>query len=129
MKDSESWPAPAKINLFLHVTGRRSDGYHLIQTLFQFLEVGDTLRFKISTDGQINRVTLMDNLLPSDDLAVKAASLLQKHSGTPLGADIFLEKLIPIGGGLGGGSSDAATVLVALNALWSLGWSLSLIHI
>jgi len=120
MKDSESWPAPAKINLFLHVTGRRDDGYHLLQTLFQFLEIGDTLSFEVRNDGQINRGTQIDSLLPSDDLVIKAAKLLQKYSGTHLGADIFVDKITPMGAGLGGGSSDAATVLVALNELWAL---------
>ena len=121
MVPSIGWPAPAKINLFLHITGQRSDGYHLLQTLFQFLEVGDELGFEVRSDGVINRTVAVPGVPASEDLVVKAATLLQQHSGTNLGADIAIDKRLPMGGGLGGGSSDAATVLVALNELWSLG--------
>lgn len=115
------WPAPAKINLFLHVTGRRGDGLHELQTLFQFLEFGDSLAFRPRDDGTIARPIGPSGLAPADDLAVRAARLLQEETGTRSGADIALTKRIPLGGGLGGGSSDAATVLLALNRLWETG--------
>ncbi len=121
MKAARGWPAPAKINLFLHVTGRRADGYHLLQTLFQFLDVGDELGFEVRADGAINRSSEPAYVAASEDLAVKAAKLLQSESGTSLGVDIALDKRLPVGAGLGGGSSDAATALVALNELWALG--------
>lgn len=114
------WPAPAKLNLFLHVTGRRPDGYHTLQTVFQFLDFGDDLFFKPRGDGVIRRIPGANSIAEADDLAVKAAKALQDVSGAGLGAEIQVEKRIPIGGGLGGGSSDAATTLVALNRLWNL---------
>ncbi len=114
------WPAPAKINLFLHITGRRADGYHLLQTLFQFIEVGDELDFRVRDDGVIRRVSALAGVAEGDDLVVRAARALQQASGTTLGADIRVHKRLPMGAGLGGGSSDAATTLVALNRLWQL---------
>ena len=120
MAPSTGWPAPAKINLFLHITGQRSDGYHLLQTLFQFLEVGDELGFEVRSDGVIDRTVEVPGVPVSEDLVIKAAKLLQQRSGTNFGVDITIDKRLPMGGGLGGGSSDAATVLVALNELWSL---------
>ena len=118
---TKPWPAPAKINHFLHVTGRRDDGYHLLQTLFQFLDLADELRFTVTSDGQISRAGNNRQVPEQDDLVVRAAKLLQKLSGSSKGATIHVEKNIPIGGGLGGGSSDAATTLVALNCLWGTG--------
>lgn len=115
------WPAPAKINLFLHITGRREDGMHELQTLFQFLEFGDALAFRLRGDGRIERPIGPGSIPPRDDLAVRAASLLQQVTGDTRGADIALTKHIPVCGGLGGGSSDAATTLVALNHLWQTG--------
>jgi len=123
MKDQSSWPAPAKINLFLHITGRREDGFHLLQTVFQFLDFGDELYFTPRNDGQIIRVSELEGVLPEQDLVVRAARLLQTHTGTRQGVDIRLEKNLPMGGGLGGGSSDAATTLVALNRIWQTGLS------
>src|SRR3990167_8840852 len=116
-----SYPAPAKLNLFLHVVGRRPDGYHLLQTVFRFVDYGDSLSFTIRDDGVIRRVNPLPGLDPEQDLTVRAARLLQQETGCRLGADIALEKRLPMGGGLGGGSSDAATVLLALNRLWNLG--------
>lgn len=116
-----SWPAPAKLNLFLHVCGRREDGYHLLQTVFQLLDYGDSLRFEVREDGLIRRQSDLPGVVADDDLCVRAARLLQAATGTLLGADIRLEKRLPMGGGLGGGSSDAATTLVALNQLWRTG--------
>jgi 4-diphosphocytidyl-2-C-methyl-D-erythritol kinase len=113
-----AWPAPAKINLFLHIVGRRADGYHLLQTHFQFLDHGDDIRFGLREDGAINRVTDLPGVPPETDLVVRAARALQAASGTRLGADIAVTKRLPMGGGLGGGSSNAATVLVALDFLW-----------
>ncbi|MBS1199572.1 MAG: 4-diphosphocytidyl-2C-methyl-D-erythritol kinase [Proteobacteria bacterium] len=118
---SRGWPAPAKLNLFLHVTGRRPDGYHELQTVFQLLDLCDTLAFEPRPDGVIARVAGPGGLEPERDLVVRAARLLQSRTGTSLGANLWLDKHIPMGGGLGGGSSDAATVLVALNALWGTG--------
>ncbi len=112
------WPAPAKLNLFLHVVGRRSDGYHELQTLFQLLDYSDSLRFSLRTDGVITRRG--GTGLPADDLTVRAARTLQVFAGVSAGVDIDLEKRIPVGAGLGGGSSDAATVLLALNELWGV---------
>ena len=120
MTDTDAWPAPAKINLFLHIIGRRPDGYHRLQTAFQFLDYGDTLRFEPRSDGVIRRVSVLDGIPAEDDLVVAAAKALQRHGQTTQGADIFLDKRIPVGGGLGGGSSDAATALAALNRLWGL---------
>lgn len=115
------WPAPAKLNLFLHITGRRADGYHLLQTVFQFLEYGDDIRFAIREDGAIRRHGDVPSVPEAADLMVRAAQLLKAETGCPLGADIGITKRLPMGGGLGGGSSDAATVLVALNQHWGLG--------
>ncbi|AXQ28600.1 4-(cytidine 5'-diphospho)-2-C-methyl-D-erythritol kinase [Solimonas sp. K1W22B-7] len=117
------WPAPAKLNLFLHVTARRVDGYHDLQTLFQFLDHGDSLFFVPRGDGKVVRQNALPGIAPEDDLAVRAAKLLGKLSGAGLGADIRIEKRLPIGGGLGGGSSNAATTLVALNRLWNTGFT------
>jgi len=119
-----SWPAPAKLNLFLHVTGRRPDGYHTLQTLFQFLDVADELRFDLTRDGRIVRARELAGVPEERDLCVRAARLLQAESGITQGAVIHLDKRLPLGGGLGGGSSDAATTLLALNELW--GCSLTL---
>jgi 4-diphosphocytidyl-2-C-methyl-D-erythritol kinase len=118
---ADTWPAPAKLNLFLHITGRRDDGYHNLQTLFQFLEFGDCLQFQVRQDGEIHRQTTIAGVDPQQDLTVRAARLLQQHTGCAQGVDIRIEKNLPMGGGLGGGSSDAATTLVALNELWNLG--------
>ncbi len=115
------WPAPAKLNLFLHVTGRRADGYHELQTLFQFLDYGDSLFFQPRGDGIVQRIGGPAEVPENHDLSVRAARLLSEVSGARLGADIRIEKRIPLGGGLGGGSSNAATTLVALNRLWNLG--------
>lgn len=117
------WPAPAKLNLFLHVTGRRADGYHALQTLFQFLDHGDSLAFRARADGTVRRVGGMASVAADDDLAVLAARTLQEAAGIDTGADISITKQIPGGSGLGGGSSDAATTLVALNRLWEAGLS------
>jgi 4-diphosphocytidyl-2-C-methyl-D-erythritol kinase len=119
----QNWPAPAKINLFLHITGRRADGYHLLQTAFQFLDFCDGLQFTVRPDGRINRRTEIATVPPDYDLCVRAARLLQTSAGGAQGVDIAIEKRIPMGGGLGGGSSDAATTLLALNQLWRLGYS------
>ena len=117
---SLSCPAPAKLNLFLHVTGRRADGYHLLQTLFRFIDLNDTLYFTLRADGEVRRVNALEGVPPEQDLCVRAARLLQQETGCKQGVDIELEKRIPMGGGLGGGSSDAATTLLALNRLWEL---------
>ena len=119
--------APAKLNLFLHVTGRRADGFHDLETVFQLVELYDEVSITARDDGKILRDppptdALLATLAPGDDLTVRAARLLQQASGTTLGAAIHVEKHIPAGGGLGGGSSDAACVLRALNALWNLNW-------
>lgn len=114
------YPAPAKLNLFLHVVGRRADGYHELQTVFRFLDHGDRLQLRVRTDGAIRRSNDIPGIPAASDLAVRAARLLQTHTGCDLGADIALEKLLPIGGGVGGGSSDAATTLIVLNRLWAL---------
>lgn len=119
-----SLPAPAKLNLMLHIVGQRDDGYHELQTLFQFLDYADYLHFNSRTDGLIQLQTPIAGVLPHDNLIVKAAKLLQQHTGCSLGADIWLEKNLPIGGGVGGGSSNAATTLLGLNHLWHLGLSL-----
>ena len=120
MQDFQSFLAPAKINLFLHITGQRADGYHLLQTVFCLLDLYDTIKLKPTKDGVIKRVNDVDGVLAEQDLCVRAAKLLQQHTKCPLGVDILVEKHIPIGGGLGGGSSDASTVLIALNSLWQL---------
>lgn len=114
--------APAKLNLFLHVVGRREDGYHLLQTVFRLVDFSDQLQFVLREDGVVKLHTPTPGVPEEKDLCVRAAKLLQHESGIPLGVDIFLEKRIPMGGGLGGGSSDAATTLLALNRLWGLDW-------
>lgn len=119
--EARVWPAPAKLNLFLHIIGQRGDGYHELQTVFQFLAFGDELRFVQRDDGCVNRSNDVSGVPESSDLVVKAARLLQAETGCGQGVDILLDKKIPMGGGLGGGSSDAATTLVALNHLWQLG--------
>lgn len=123
-----AWPAPAKLNLFLHVVGRRADGYHLLQTVFRFIDLADTLRFEPRADGRIVLATPTPDVPPEQDLVVRAAEQLKVSSGetalsSSLGVTIHLQKRIPMGGGLGGGSSDAATTLVALNHLWGCGLS------
>ncbi len=117
------WPAPAKLNLFLHVVGQRADGYHLLQTVFRFIDHADHLRFEPRQDAAIVLATPTPGVLPENDLTVRAALLLQAATGYRLGATIHLDKQLPMGGGLGGGSSDAATVLLALNHLWQTGLS------
>lgn len=112
------WPAPAKLNLFLHVVGRRDDGYHLLQTAFQFIDYCDFLQFHPRDDGEIKRINPLPGVAPDADLTVRAARLLQQESGTNRGVEITLDKQLPMGGGIGGGSSDAATTLTALNHLW-----------
>lgn len=115
-----SLPSPGKINRFLHIVGQRSDGYHLLQTVFQFIELADQLHFTLLSENKIELVSNLDNVLDEDNLIVKAAKLLKKVTQCPKGIRIRLEKNIPMGSGLGGGSSNAATTLIALNALWSL---------
>ncbi|MEA3413089.1 MAG: 4-(cytidine 5'-diphospho)-2-C-methyl-D-erythritol kinase [Pseudomonadota bacterium] len=112
------WPAPAKLNLFLHITGRRADGYHALQTVFQLLDYGDELEFDRREDGLVTRVNPLPGVPAETDLCVRAARLLQQTTGVAGGVDIRLDKQLPMGGGLGGGSSDAATTLLALNGLW-----------
>src|SRR3989442_31366 len=107
--------APAKVNLFLHVVGRRPDGYHLLESVFQLLDFGDTLEIRPSPDGTIRRTVDVPGVPEADDLAIRAARALKQASGCEKGAEIAVAKRIPLGGGLGGGSSDAATVLLALN--------------
>jgi len=116
------YPAPAKLNLFLHVVGRRPDGYHLLQSVFTLLDYGDNIRLRVRDDGQVRRVNDLPGIPEADDLTVRAAQILREASGTTRGADIEVEKRIPLGGGLGGGSSDAATVLLALDRLWGTGF-------
>jgi len=119
------WPAPAKLNLFLHITGRRADGYHELQSVFRLLEWGDSVRLRVRHDGKVRRVgPSADGVDEADDLAIRAANALRSASNIGQGVDIALQKRIPTGGGFGGGSSDAATVLVALNRLWGLDWPL-----
>lgn len=115
-------PAPAKLNLFLHVTGRRADGYHELETVFQLVDLCDHVDLRLRDDGEIRRAGALPGVPPEADLIVRAARLLKAESGTTLGVDLALDKAIPMGGGLGGGSSDAATVLMALNHLWRLDW-------
>lgn len=124
-----TWPAPAKLNLFLYITGQREDGYHTLQTLFQFLDYGDTLTIEPRKDGKICLLTPVEGVPDEENLIVRAARLLMKRAAETerlavgCGADIAIEKRLPMGGGLGGGSSNAATVLVALNHLWQCGLS------
>ena len=120
---TRTWIAPAKLNLFLHITGRRADGYHLLQTVFQFLDVGDELTFAVRQDGEINRLIDFPGVPADQDLTVRAARALQQATHCSLGADISLLKKLPVGGGVGGGSSDAATTLCVLNKLWCTGLS------
>lgn len=118
----QTFPAPAKLNLFLHVVGRREDGYHLLQTVFRFIDFSDQLGFVLRDDSVIKLHTPIPGVPEENDLCVRAAKLLQQRSHTNLGVEISLEKRIPMGGGLGGGSSDAATTLLVLNRLWGLNW-------
>lgn len=120
-QSTDWWPAPAKINRFLHVVGRRPDGYHLLQSLFQFVAYGDDIGFSPRNDGRIGRVDTLPDVPMEKDLTYRAAMLLKQTTGCPQGVDIQVRKRLPMGGGLGGGSSDAATVLVALNHIWRLG--------
>lgn len=120
---SSAWPAPAKLNLFLHITGRRADGYHLLQTVFQFIQLEDEIDFTILEADLITRSSAMPGVDADDDLVVRAARMLKEKTACQLGVDINIKKRIPAGGGLGGGSSDAATTLVALNELWQCGLS------
>jgi 4-diphosphocytidyl-2-C-methyl-D-erythritol kinase len=120
--DTSVWPAPAKLNLFLHILGRRPDGYHELQSCFQFVDLQDEVSIRVRDDAVIHRLIELPGVPEESDLCVRAARALQAASGCALGADIGLLKRIPIGGGLGGGSSDAATCLVALNHLWGLHW-------
>lgn len=123
MKALHDLAAPAKLNLFLHVVGKRPDGYHLLQSVFVLIDWADTLHVERRSDGRLARHDLGGGgALPADDLCLRAARLLQQHSGCTLGADIHLEKRLPAGAGMGGGSSDAATTLLALNRLWGLRW-------
>jgi 4-diphosphocytidyl-2-C-methyl-D-erythritol kinase len=115
------WPAPAKLNLFLHVVGRRADGYHLLQTVFRFIDYGDTLRCEPRRDGRIVLARPLPGVPPESDLTVRAATALRAATGAEAGVTLHLEKRLPLGGGLGGGSSDAATTLLALNRLWRTG--------
>jgi len=117
------WPAPGKLNLFLHIIGQREDGYHLLQTVFQFIGLSDQLRISANDSGEIAAKHQLSGVSPSDDLTLKAARLLQQETGCTSGAEIELIKNIPVGGGIGGGSSDAATVLLVLNQLWGTGLS------
>ncbi len=119
---SRAWPAPAKLNLFLHVVGRRADGYHLLQTVFRFVDFGDSLRFLPRADGEIVQARPLPGVAPDRDLCVRAAARLREAAGLRTGVTIELDKRLPMGGGLGGGSSDAATTLIALNKLWGCGF-------
>lgn len=118
-------PSPAKLNLFLHITGQRADGYHSLQTMFQFLDYYDTLHFQVNPSHCLTLNPPLTGVATEDNLIIKAARLLQQHTGCYLGADIEIEKRLPMGGGLGGGSSNAATTLLALNKLWQLNLSLN----
>lgn len=121
------YPAPAKLNLFLHITGRRADGYHLLQSVFQLIDFADQLQFALRDDGQIHRITDVPGVAPEDDLIMRAARLLEAAASargiSVPGVDIEIDKQLPMGGGLGGGSSDAATTLIALNQFWQTGLS------
>ena len=119
----QAYPAPAKINLFLHIVGRRADGYHLLQSVFRLIDLQDIIYIRIREDGEIHRASEHPDVPEAQDLTIRAAHLLKAHANCSLGADIAIEKRIPMGGGLGGGSSDAATVLIALNCLWKLNLS------
>ena len=119
----QAYTAPAKINLFLHIVGRRPDGYHLLQSVFRLIDLQDTIYIRIREDGEIHRASEHPDVPEAQDLTIRAAHLLKTHANCSLGTDIAIEKRIPMGGGLGGGSSDAATVLIALNYLWKLNLS------
>lgn len=121
---SSGWPAPAKLNLMLRITGRRADGYHELQTVFQFVQRSDVLDFRLRDDGRILRSIDLPGVAPEHDLVVRAAQLLQGRAPAGSGVELRLHKRLPMGGGLGGGSSDAATTLVALNRLWGCGLDL-----
>ena len=123
MLDFQPFQAPAKINLFLHITGRRADGYHTLQSVFQLLDFYDTLYIKPTQNGEIKRINEIDGVPASQDICALAASALQQKTACKLGVEYAIEKRIPMGGGLGGGSSDAATMLLALNHLWRLSLS------
>lgn len=118
----QTFPAPAKLNLFLHIVGRRADGYHLLQTAFRFIDFSDRLAFTVRDDGIIKMMSPLSDLSEVDNLCTRAAKLLRDRSGKTLGVEIYLHKQIPMGGGLGGGSSDAATTLIVLNRLWGINW-------
>jgi len=124
-REARPWPAPAKLNLFLHILGRRADGYHELQTCFQFVDLCDDISIRVRSDGSIRRGAGAAGVAAEADLCVRAAQALKSAAGCPLGADISVIKRIPMGAGLGGGSSDAATCLVALNRLWGLDWSIA----
>ncbi len=119
--EGPDYPAPAKLNLFLHVVGRRPDGYHLLQSAFTLIDRADSLRFAVRKDGLVRRVSDLQGVPAESDLVVRAASLLKAGTGSALGADIEVDKRLPVGGGVGGGSSDAATTLIVLNRLWGTG--------
>jgi 4-diphosphocytidyl-2-C-methyl-D-erythritol kinase len=123
MTAARCWPAPAKLNLFLHVVGRRADGYHDLQTVFQLIDLADDIQIEVRADGRIERLAGPAQVPPEADLVIRAARALQGACGSQLGASLSVTKRIPMGGGLGGGSSDAATVLVALNRMWDCGLS------
>jgi 4-diphosphocytidyl-2-C-methyl-D-erythritol kinase len=123
IEELRNLPAPAKLNLFLHVTGRRADGYHLLETVFDLIDLGDRLHLRIRNDGALIRRDSLPGVSPEQDLTIRAARLLAEETGCRLGVDIRIDKRIPMGGGLGGGSSDAATMLLGLNRLWNLGLS------
>lgn len=123
MQGFQTFLAPAKINLFLHITGQRSDGYHLLQTVFQLLDFYDQIKLKPTTTKTITRLNDVVGVSAAEDLCIRAATLLQQYANCPLGVEMIIEKNIPLGSGLGGGSSDAATVLLALNRLWNLNLS------
>lgn len=123
LSDFQAFPAPAKINLFLHVVGQRADGYHLLQTVFCLLDFNDTIHLKPNLSGEIKRMNEVPGVPENTDLCIRAATLLQQHTKCSHGVEMQVEKNIPMGGGLGGGSSDAATVLLALNRLWQLNLS------
>jgi 4-diphosphocytidyl-2-C-methyl-D-erythritol kinase len=125
LRGEPAWPAPAKLNLFLHIVGRRPNGCHELQTCFQFVDLTDDIYLRVRSDGQIKRLRGAPGVAEDSDLCVRAARALQAATGSTLGADIDVDKRIPMGAGLGGGSSDAATCLVALNRLWGVDWPLS----
>lgn len=125
LADRRLWPAPAKLNLFLRVAGRRPDGYHALQTVFQFLDHADELAFRVTGDGRIARTREVHGVPAESDLTLRAARLLQRACGGTAGVEVTLTKRLPVGGGLGGGSSDAATTLIALNRIWKAGLSVS----